>query len=260
MVARLSHIQVFPVKSLDPRSINQVNVLSSGALQHDRRFALVDAEGQFINGKRTPLIHRIRSKFDVASNTLHLEIDAHRRSFSMNSDRLALESWLAEHFSMPVKVQENTQCGFPDDLDATGPTVISTATLETVASWFPGLTLEEGRLRFRANLEINGVEPFWEDQLFGEMDQVVQFRVGNVLFEGMNPCQRCVVPTRSPLTGEPLKGFTKTFVERRRETLPAWAVASRFDHFYRLAVNTRLAPGESGGTIRTSDVVEIVGR
>jgi len=42
-----------------------------------------------------------------------------------------------------------------------------------------------------------------------------------------------------------------TFVQRRRDGFPAWAASSRFDHFYRLAVNSRLAgdfsfPGQVG--------------
>ena len=52
--------------------------------------------------------------------------------------------------------------------------------------------------------------------------------------------------------------FQKTFAENRREGLPPWAAASRFDHFYRLAVNTR--PSDSGtGTIRAGDPVTVLG-
>src|SRR5581483_2540325 len=99
------------------------------------------------------------------------------------------------------KLVENLVNGFPDDLNAPGPTVISTATLRTVASWFPGLTVDDMRLRFRANLEIDGVEPFWEDRLYGEQGESVTIRIGRVTIEGVNPCQRCVVPTRDPSTG-----------------------------------------------------------
>ena len=39
------------------------------------------------------------------------------------------------------------------------------------------MSVEEMRLRLRANLEIGGVPPFWEDQLFTEAGRYVQFQV-----------------------------------------------------------------------------------
>lgn len=239
MTARLVYIQVFPVKSLDPWRVDQTTVLPTGALQLDRRFALVDTAGKFIKGKRTPLVHHIRSRFDVEQNRLNLNIGGNNKTFHLEADRATLEAWLSDHFSMPVKVVENPQDGFPDDLNAPGPTLISTASLETVASWFPGLTVNEARVRFRANLEVGGVEPFWEDRLYAEKGKVVRFWVGGIVFEGVNPCQRCVVPSRDTQTGEAIPGFSRIFAQRREENLPSWASASRFDHFYRLAVNTR---------------------
>jgi len=112
--------------------------------------------------------------------------------------------------------------------------------LETVATWFPGWSLEEVRLRFRANLEISGVPPFWEDRLYAAEGNGVRFRIGEALLEGVNPCQRCVVPTRDPETGAITEGLSRRFSEFRRETLPNWASRDRFDHFYRLTTNTRL--------------------
>jgi uncharacterized protein YcbX len=127
---------------------------------------------------------------------------------------------LSDYFGFPVKFVQNSETGFPDDTTATGPTVISTETLETVTSWFPGLSVEEMRLRLRTNLEIAGVPPFWEDHLFAEAGDCVQFQVGEVLFEGINPCQRCVVPTRNSITGVTCANFQKIFVTKRKESLP----------------------------------------
>jgi hypothetical protein len=99
---------------------------------------------------------------------------------------------------------------------------------------------------------------FWEDQLYGEDERsVVRFRIGEVNFEGSNPCARCPVPARDPQTAADLVGFQKRFTELRRETLPPWAPASRFDHFYRLAVNTRVAPTETGKLLRLGDTLQI---
>ena len=68
-----------------------------------------------------------------------------------------------------------------------------------------------------------------------------------------------MVPSRDPVTGEAISGFSRTFAQRREENMPPWAAASRFDHFYRLAVNTRLADGQTGGVIRVGDEVGVVG-
>src|SRR4029079_14548107 len=115
------------------------------------------------------------------------------RTFHIDRDRSSLEDCFSARFDMPVTIAENAEAGFPDDPETPGPTFVSTATLECVASWFR-LPLDEVRRRFRANLEIDGGEPFWEDRLFAAVGNVVRFSVGNVSFEGTNPCARCVVP------------------------------------------------------------------
>jgi uncharacterized protein len=138
-----------------------------------------------------------------------------------------------------------------------GFTNISTATLETIASWYPGLDVEEVRLRFRSNIEISGVPTFWEDKLFAAAEEIVNFQIGNVQFMGINPCQRCAVITRNSQTGAADRNFQKTFVTQRRTTLPEWVDRSRFNHFYRLAINTRLPVTEAGKTISVGDAIRI---
>jgi hypothetical protein len=150
-------------------------------------------------------------------------------------------------------VRRDENGGFPDDGNAPGPTVVSTATLAAVASWFPGLDVDSVRRRLRANVEIDGVPAFWEDALFGAAGDAVPFQLGAVELAGTNPCQRCIVPSRDPESGEPLPAFAKHVAERRAETLPPWAERTRFDHFYRLAVNTRAAPNQAGRAIRVGD-------
>jgi hypothetical protein len=126
-----------------------------------------------------------------------------------------------------------------------------------VAGWFPGLDLEEVRRRFRANLEIDGVEPFWEDRLVGASRRPVEFRIGGVQWLGMKACERCVVPTRSSQDGEPTRGFQKAFAQARERTLPSWAPADQFDHYYHLCVNTRLGYDGRATTLRVGDAVDV---
>lgn len=262
---RLARITIYPIKSLDGVAVERATALAGGALEHDRRFALRDQTGEYVNGKRFEVVHRLRSTLDSVGRTVSLAAErtghqAASRRFDLDADRKAIEAWLRDYFGLkePLELIENAATGFPDDTDSPGPTIVSTATLETVADWFPGLSLDEVRRRFRANLEIGGVEAFWEDRLYGEADQVVRFQIGALTLEGVNPCRRCAVPSRDSLTGAATPEFAKRFAQRREQTLPAWAARSRFDHFYRLAVNTRPASCECV-QIQLGDRVRILG-
>ncbi len=257
MSATLARITVFPIKSLDGVELDRVEVLPSGALANDRQFAFVDADGRLVNGKRTPAIHHVRARYDLDAMRICVREgqDGPSAEFSLVDDQPALAAWMTGALGIDCRLTENAEIGFPDDTDAPGPTVISTATLQAVTGWFPGLTLEEARRRFRTNLEVDGVEPFWEDRLVGPAGTGMPFRIGTTHWLGIKACQRCVVPTRSSLEGELTHGFQKTFVTERERTLPAWATRARFDHFYRLAVNTRLAPGPTATTLSLGDVV-----
>jgi uncharacterized protein YcbX len=245
------------VKSLDGVAVSEALVLPSGALEHDRRWALVDSQGKWINGKRTPRINLLRSTIDPSARKIVLTAGGKSAAFSIDAERAPFEQWLSDFFGLAVQIEENAINGFPDDTAAPGPTVISTATLADVTSWFPGLALSETRRRFRANLEIEDVEPFWEDRLYAEEGEPVRFQIGNVQLEGTNPCQRCVVPTRNPETGERFAEFAAIFEKQRYEKLPYWATRSRFNHFYRLAVNTRPVASHTG-VIRVGDEVRIL--
>jgi len=258
MMPHLAHICLYPIKSLPPVFPAQAVLLAGGALARDREWAFFTEDGKVLNGKRTPKIHGLRSLFDFAADILCLEAAETGRAgqFHLPGDLDALEAWLSDYFGQPTSFRQNTERGFPDDLNAPGPTVISTATLEEVASWFPGMSAQSARIRFRANLEIGGVPPFWEDRLFGEADTVVPFQIGGVRFYGVNPCQRCAVPPRDPETGETIGEFSQTFRAKREATLPPWTVRARFNHFYRLAVNTRVPEGEDGKVLRVGDEVQ----
>ena len=258
--AFLAGIRIFPIKSLDAVELRGATLLPVGAIAHDREFALTDADGKFINAKRYALVQRLRSAWDRDRQILclHLDSASDEAQFRLPDQQAALEAWLSQCFEQPVTLTQNSDGGFPDDTKAPGPTLISTATLEEVASWYPGVTAEETRRRFRANLEIGGVPAFWEDRLFADAGEAVPFQIGEVLFHGVNPCQRCIVPTRDSVTAEPWPEFSQTFRARREAALPPWANPTRFNHFYRLAVNTCVPASESGKTISVGDALTLL--
>ncbi len=255
----LSSIWVYPFKSFDGLSLREARIVENGGLEHDRQFALFDAAGKYINAKRTPRVHGLQVIFDPAEQWVRVKnrLTDCEACFALPLEQERLEACLSDYFDEAVTVRSNTAGGFPDDSKSPGPTIIGRSTLESVASWYPGVTADESRRRFRANLELSAPEPFWEDRLYGAADTVVQFRIGTVLFEGTNPCQRCVVPTRDTDSGEATADFAAEFMERRKATLPPWADQTRFNHYYRLAVNTRVPESEVGKILRVGDEVTL---
>lgn len=259
-MAFLSRIYIYPIKSLESSQASSARILPSGAIEGDRRFAIVDEHGLYVNGKRNARVHLLRSQYVPSTRQLTLSDDSgnNQATFDVMAERRPLENWLCTFFDMPVTFRENLDEGFPDDLESPGPTLISTATLRVIADWFD-LSLDDVRARFRANLEIDGVPPFWEDRLYGPPGTTMAFKIGRVLFHGVNPCQRCVVPARNQKTGENIPDFAKRFVEMRKKYFPEWAEATRFNHHYRVAVNTRLALGQTDLVVNVGDPIDIVG-
>ena len=254
----VADLRVYPVKSLPATVMTVVNVLPSGALEFDRRWAFVDETSRFWNGKRTPRIHALECRLNPETREIEFaERGGSLLRWCVGSDPAPLEAWFGERLEGRALLRENSDTGFPDDLESPGPTVISTASLEEIASWFPGLDAAEVRHRLRANIEIGGVPAFWEDQLFGAAGELRPFQLGAVTLGGVNPCARCVVPTRDSQSGAIWTGFQKAFAQRRQATLPAWSPADRFNHFYRASVNTRLVDG-AGKQIRVGDQVTLL--
>ncbi len=256
---RLARIRIHPIKSLDPIEVPAARIGPSGGLEYDRAWALYSVDGHWVNAKRTAAMHLIRAAYppDLSSVTLSVPNDS-RNMFTAElafpADTERASQWFSAYFEQQIQVRYSAD-GFPDDALASGPTIVSIASLEAVAEWF-ALSTEDVRLRFRANLEIDGVSAFWEDQLFSEDPRgTVRFKIGDVNFEGNNPCARCPVPARDARTGADLIGFQKHFAEQRRDNLPATSPAVRFDHFYRLATNTRVPSIEVGRLQRLGDTL-----
>jgi uncharacterized protein YcbX len=256
--------------------VNEARIGPNGGLELDRAWALYSADGRWVNAKRTAAMHLIRASYAPDIGSVTLTVPGDRRNipamtFAFPGDAEGAAEWFSMYFEQAIQVRY-TREGFPDDGLAPGPTIVSTASLEAVCEWFPGMTLDEARRRFRTTLEIDAANstgarsengyasaseklpPFWEDQLFAESETtVVRFRIGDVAFEGSNPCARCPVPARESQTGVTNEGFQKRFTELRRSQLPPWAPTERFDHFYRLATNTRVPSTECGKLLRLGD-------
>lgn len=260
-MAHVARLRVYPVKSLDGVEVDAASVTAGGTLAGDREYALVGPDGNPITARRTAALHRLRTDYHPGTRLLTVEApgdDAPAR-FDLADEPGAAAAWFSAYLGREVTLRRNAESGFVDRPGA-GPSVVSTATIAEVATWFDDLTPEGVRRRLRANVEVDGVPAFWEDRFVG--GGAPAFVVGGgddeVRVEGVEPCARCVVPTRDPDTGEPTEGFRETFIERRAETFPEWADRKAFDHDYALMLIARVPEAYRGKTLRVGDDVTVV--
>lgn len=313
----LDRITVYPVKSLDGVEVEASRLLPGAGLEHDRRWQFVDLEGRVVNAKRTAVLHAIRAEYAIdglaaavdgvageapgslpplGPNVIALAIDPAavaaaavpgiERLAGLAADVFPLVpgsagpcGWLSEALGFGVLLLERLDGGFPDDREASGPTLVSTATLATVARWF-GFDLDEARRRFRVNLEVGGCDAFWEDTVASpawlEIPSLAdlspglpadpyaglpppeprELTVGEVRLVATNVCRRCVVPTRDSRTAAATEQFRDAFEAWRGRSLRADVDASAWSHLYRLAVNTS-AFGH--GVVRVGDTISGTG-
>jgi uncharacterized protein YcbX len=223
----------------------------SGALAGDRRFAMVDAGNAFINGKRYPQVNQIEARYsaDLVQVFLSLSGLEGEDRFDLHATNRDLCLWLSDALGLKVALNQDRQNGFPDSNSSPGPTLISAGSYAQVGNWFPGIGPRALRRRFRANLEIDGVPPFWEDELV--LGRHRRFAIGKVEFVATKLSDRCQVPAQDPDTGVVDHGFQNRFMQRRAASLPADV------NPYTLSINTRAATAV-GGVLQVGMRMEIL--
>lgn len=257
----VTRLRVFPIKSLDGREVSSAPLVGPGSLRGDREYAITDDDGEPVTGKRDARIHRIRATYTPERGAVTVEAPSDSvgpETYSLDGQRGALNAWFSEALDRPVSLVRNTGGGFPDDTAAHGPTLISTGTVRRVADWMD-LSVHSVRRRFRANVEIGGVPPFWEDGLYAGNDGGATLDIGGTTLAVAGPSRRCVVPTRDPDTGEPMPDFRERFVARRRVSRPSWANTERLGEHFKLALNTSV-PKQHSPAISVGDQVTVDAR
>jgi uncharacterized protein YcbX len=255
-MAHIAGLRVFPVKGLDGEAVERAALRPGGTLAGDRAFALADGDGDPVNAKDFPALHEFRTDCDPDAETLAVTgPDGDRREFDLRTDLDAAGDWFADRLDADLTLaRADGDAGFVDR-PSMGPSVVSTATLDAVASWFDGLDTGDVRRRLRANVEVGGVPAFWADRFVG--DDAPAFTVGGVRLEGVTPCNRCVVPSRDPDTGEPIEEFRQTFLRERERTFPEWADWDAFDHYYAVMILARATDLEDGAAVAVGDDVTV---
>ena len=242
-------------------SLESARITNGGTILHDRAFAIFDSNGQFVNGKANAMVHLLRSYIDFENQTLSLRHhnEPEWQTFDLIHERQKIDHFLSSFFGENVNMQQNLNGRFMDIPDTSCVTVVSTASLESVANWFASMHLDETRKRFRATLEISGEVAFWEDNLFSGQGSVVEFTIGDVSVFGMSPRARCIVPTRNSESGEITHGFPKIFARHRLDNLPETSHLKEYGHGYYLTVDCHIPNSELGKSFQLGDELRIVG-
>lgn len=261
-MAHVENIFIYPVKGLDATRVETARLTRAGTLSGDREYAMVDPDatvdgefdtvGRTFNGKEIEHLHEITSTFDASRGVLEIDCaGAEPVRFDLATELDAASEWFSAFADRALRLCHRDPPGFLDRPHL-GPSVVSTGTLEEIASWFDGMTLEGARARFRPNVEIGGVPAFWEDRFLADC---AGFSIDGVRFEGVEACVRCVVPSRSPDTGERTADFRRRLIERRRETLPPWVDEDALGSPFSAMLITEVPEASRDGTIGVGDEV-----
>lgn len=235
----LHRITIFPIKSLDGIAVESVRI-EKGKLWKDREYAFFDPDGNYLNGKRFPEILRVRARYSEDLCTVEL---SHPRMQTLQAtlpeDMPVIASWMSAVFGFPVTMRYAPE-GFQDDQKANGPTVIGTASIRSIAQWFH-VPEENIRRRFRMNLEIGFNNPLDEEFLIGHSPNPHRiFQIGEVIFEAVQLCKRCSVPTRDPDTAVITPKFREQLISWRKQQS---GVSLPMQNPYVLGLNTRILAG-----------------
>ena len=213
----VQNLYLYPIKSLGGISVQEAQVEERG-FKYDRRWMLVDQSGEFLTQRQHPQLALLQVALSESERSVISKVDPSREisfDLEMNSGTElqvsvwgdvvtalqvapAVSSWFSDFLGMNVDLVR-----MPDSshrkLDP------RYAVKEESVSFADGMpyviigqsSLDElnGRLadpvgmdRFRPNLVFSGGEAFTEDQL-------KQLQIGEVEFQVVKPCARCVMIT-----------------------------------------------------------------
>ena len=265
---KLSEINIYPVKSLKGITLSEASVRQRG-LQYDRRWMLVDADGQFMTQRDFPRMalietsvngHGLKVRFDgrelavpeeTANGPVEVGIWEGPVAAAMFGDDV--NRWFSEVLDVEcrlVTMPDTTRRRLPPEFAVNpGEDHVS------FADGYPFLLIGEASVaevnarleipvpmnRFRPNLVVSGSEAFAEDAW-------KKIRVGETVFHLVKPCARCVLTTVDQATG----------VKDGKEPMKTLASFRTFDG--KVLFGQNLIAENPGGTVRTGDDIEVLER
>ena len=217
----VSELHIYPIKSTRGISLHQAQLGARG-FERDRRWMIVDAEGLFISQRTHPRLALISTELSPDAicvgapgmEMLKLPI-AHR-----GNERGRVQVWDDVVEAIPFTALAHqwfseflgVQCRvvyMPDEtVRRVNPPYGGETDVVSFADAFPVLLISQPSLddlntrlsrpvpmnRFRPNIVVRGCAPYDEDRW-------KKFRVGDVVFQGVKRCSRCVTTTVDQATG-----------------------------------------------------------
>ena len=215
MRGTVASIYRHPVKGLTPEPINAVTLEAGGYFPHDREYAIevgpsgFDPEApahiskqRFTVLARFPSLARIKTRLDDASGAFHLG-DAHGFGIETRLDtdegrgaiERFLQAYLGEDAPGKLRVLKSSQGHRFMDHPKGHVSVMNLASVREVARVI-GQDIDP--LRFRANIYIDGLKPWAEDEwVTGKT-----IRLGSAELAMFKPIVRCVATHVNLDTGE----------------------------------------------------------
>jgi uncharacterized protein YcbX len=226
MPVTLSALHIYPVKGLKGIDLSASQCTDRG-LEHDRRWMVVDAAGEFLSQREHPRMATVWTEIcdgmlalsapDLPSVEVPLDVaSASRMSvrvWKSVCDAVPVsrhaDAWLSDYLGMPVRLvympettrrASNPQYAGPDQwvgfADGYAYLLASEASLAELNGRLarkdhPAIPMN----RFRPNLVITGAQAFAEDGWR-------EIRIGEAVFRAAKPCGRCQVTTTDQASGE----------------------------------------------------------
>tara|TARA_B110000238_G_scaffold181622_1_gene206684 strand:+ start:494 stop:1243 length:750 start_codon:yes stop_codon:yes gene_type:complete len=210
-MTRVTDIFRHPLKSHGREALQQVSLSKGNTMPWDRCWAVAheasSADGStwvpcanFSRGSKAPKLMAVNVKLNETTQTLTLS-HPERKDFTFQPDDIRqLSGFLA--WIKPLMPTDRAQSariirlqdrGFTDT-DFASISINSHASLRALSE---KIGLQLSPLRWRGNIWLDDLEPWAEHSWVGQ-----QFRIGSVLFEGVEPVVRCLATTANPQTGE----------------------------------------------------------
>jgi uncharacterized protein YcbX len=250
---RVGAITVYPVKSMRGSAVDRSDVELAG-LRHDRRWMVVDAEGENITARTHPVMLSIAPHVD-AEGSLTLDADGRpplrlraptdgpqvdvtlsRVPWATGAGDEA-DAWISAVLGEPARLvwlddpmrrgvgfSHGGRPGDPLSLADAGPLLLTTvASLNQLAEWIAAEDDAEARqvlplsgVRFRPSVVVEGdVEPFAEDRW-------ERVQIGDIEYRFAEHCDRCVMTTIDPETRVQGKEPIRTLSKYRRWEGAVW--------------------------------------
>ena len=207
----------YPVKGLTPEPLDRVALEAGRAFPADRLFALAKPTGAYDAENFVPLSKReyfvllntdrlagLAASYDPASRTMRVTVQGHpvlEADFATAEGRAEFVELYARVADLPDGVRpvlaEQPGYNFTDNAND-GPRMMNTISLINRAS-IRDLEQRIGRelnpLRFRANVYLEGLEPWAERQWIGR-----ELRLGGVTVRVVEETERCAATEVDPTT------------------------------------------------------------